>query len=406
MRFGATRHQRSTREQGPAGAPCHPGPRRRRPRPRVAAVGLAAVLGLVASAVTAIAPAGLGGPSPAAADQANDYEASVLADNPVSFWPLSDTDGGAHDVQQRNNGYLYGGVTTGVSGPFAGSTAMRFDGQPCTGVDVARDPWALTGSKVSIEAWVRQDAPRAGIVYRWRYYGFDLFVDGDGVPSFGGWLNGWSGFGVAATGFNVADGRWHHIVGTKDDTTVTMYVDGVAAATASSEPGLYFGGNNGVAIGRDAWACDGVVPSFAGDVANAAFYNQSLSAARVAAHYAGNPAPEANRRIVFVHGINGDYRRFNDPDPAQNTGGFRDLLSGVAQEFGRKNITVLAYYQDVGNVGDNGCDNPEPNTDTYPLFTPSDSVDRTMCDSKGALAYTATKMEDLLSGISAPTAIL
>ena len=63
-----------------------------------------------------------------------------------------------------------------------------------------------------------------------------------------------------------------------------VYVDGTLRGSGANDGDLgYFGSE--AAIGRDGHACDGVVPSFAGQIADVAVYPAALSAERVAAHY-------------------------------------------------------------------------------------------------------------------------
>jgi hypothetical protein len=82
---------------------------------------------------------------------------------------------------------------------------------------------------------------------------------------------------------SIADGRWHYIAASYGATGYKVYIDGRLSASAPNDgPLSYF--QNEVAVGRDGHACDGVVPSFRGDIANVAVYPRALSVARLASH--------------------------------------------------------------------------------------------------------------------------
>ncbi len=123
-----------------------------------------------------------------------------------------------------------------------------------------------------------------GIIFRWRHFGYGLDPTG-----FSLYPNGSSvGTGISTT--PLGDGAWHYVVATYDGSNIDFYVDGALAASTSASGSPYYEGPQ-VAIGRDADACDGVVPSFEGNIAQVAVYNYALSAAQVAAHYAAATVP-------------------------------------------------------------------------------------------------------------------
>ena len=59
----------------------------------------------------------------------NPYDVLVLADSPVSYWPLDEASGTtANDLADSNNGTYTSGFTLGGAGPssnFGGSTAFN-----------------------------------------------------------------------------------------------------------------------------------------------------------------------------------------------------------------------------------------------------------------------------------------
>lgn len=91
---------------------------------------------------------------------------------------------------------------------------------------------------------------------------------------------------VSATVDTPADwaGQWHHIAGTFDGKTMTLYLDGEAVATAENDKGISFGGN-AVGIGADVAydAQNPNVPSvFRGLIDNVRICTRAMSAEELA----------------------------------------------------------------------------------------------------------------------------
>lgn len=214
-----------------------------------------------------------------------DYRSHIVADNPISYWPLDETSGTlASDVQGRNPGSVEGGVTPGASEGVSGK-AMRFDGAPDSGIGLDSNPDSLAPNEaLTVEAWVKSDGDDKGVVFRWRWHGYALVLNGDQTISFDGYDGTQSWYGTTTT-TPITPDEWHHIVGTKDANSVNVYVDGTLSATASTNPGIYYQRGGGVAIGRDGDAGDGVVPSFEGLLDEVAVYAHALPADRIQAHY-------------------------------------------------------------------------------------------------------------------------
>lgn len=235
-------------------------------------------------AVLVLALVGLSaGPLLAPADAASNYEATIMADHPTSYWPLTDPAGSvtAQDLQGITQGTVEGGVTpAAVPGPIAGTTAFSFDGQSCSGVNLNPAATGLATPAMSVEAWVQSTNASDGIVFRWRSHGYGLYPTGFSL------YPGGNGASASISTTPVGDGAWHYIVGTYDGSNIDFYVDGVLAASTPASGSPQYDSPGYVAIGRDANACDGVVPSFEGNIAQVAAYDYALSAAQVAAHYA------------------------------------------------------------------------------------------------------------------------
>lgn len=110
-----------------------------------------------------------------AANPGTAYGSEVLADNPISYWALNETSpGGACDAQGRNHGRIYSGITPGQSNAVAG-TAMSFNGSngyvKLDGATSLQPTAAL-----SVEGWIKTTSTDFQTVMRWRWYGYDLYL--------------------------------------------------------------------------------------------------------------------------------------------------------------------------------------------------------------------------------------
>jgi endoglucanase len=248
--------------------------------------------GWPSSSRTAISAASVGrlldsvstGAAAVSAASGSSYSAAVLADNPISYWPLTDPAGSptARDLQGVVTGTLVGGVVAAaVPGPVSGTPAMSFDGGNCSGISLDSGASALApASQVTVEAWERTTQASPGMLFRWRTSGYQL----DDYSQFGMRMGIVGGDAQIPDEYN--DGRWHYIVGTYDGQHVNLYVDGILVHSTPATGSIQYGAGGGVAIGRDGDACDGVQPSFHGDLAQVAVYGHALTPAEVAAHYA------------------------------------------------------------------------------------------------------------------------
>jgi len=228
------------------------------------------------------------------------YAAAVMAENPLAYWPLNETNGPvAWDWAGGYDGTYVGGVTLaqpGVSlaGFVSPSYAAMFDG--ISGyVDIPQDPFNLTNA-VTVMAWVKVPAiPHfSGIIGRgnssWR-----LTVSGSGNP---GGCDGDNGDATSST--SIVGSSWHMVAYTYTGVPSianngSLYVDGVLVA-ADTVPAL-------VGSAYDVWIGGspdyGTARLFPGSIAHAAFFAQALSVAQVLALYqAGSTAPPVTLTIA------------------------------------------------------------------------------------------------------------
>jgi RHS repeat-associated protein len=232
-----------------------------------------------------------GSPAPTLAYQwqdctATDYRSAVLADAPVGYWRLGDAIPStvAYDETAAHwNGTYTNGPTLGAPGLLTDdpSSAVTFDGTN----DIVTTSLTNTSAQTvqySLEAWIKRSGTSTAI---------QIIVGANGnislrIPasSTGASVTFWNGTATlaATSSASVTDGVRHHLVGTWDGTTLRIYVDGILSgssvpggAPATSSTGMSIGnypGQTGYAFG--------------GTIDEAAFYRTTLSATRIAAHWA------------------------------------------------------------------------------------------------------------------------
>jgi len=219
---------------------------------------------------------------------AGTYEAAVLASGPIAYWRLNEQSGDiAFDYQGANDG-VYTNVTLGQPGysQFDPDTSAGFDPSEPSGVIVTNSaPFNLTGSTPSFSFEIWANFNNLSGVER-------LFSNG--LPGGYGLAFGVNSAGdLRFTTFGVQDfdqalatplqlNRWYHIAGVSEGGSFCFYVNGqpvgtiafAGAALPSSAP-FQLGYN---AVGTTSEAVSG-------DLAEAAFYNQALTAEQVLGHF-------------------------------------------------------------------------------------------------------------------------
>ena len=158
------------------------------------------------------------------------YNASPLTTGLIGYWPLDDGFGTtAIDASPvATDGSLVNGPvwTTG-----AVNGALDFDGVD-DAISFPSQPLLTTVQDVTIAAWIRHSPTN-----QWRSIvdardstadGYDLYLNPTGRPFLR--YNNDTLVGPDV----VADGNWHHIVGTVDANGLRLYVDGLLVASGSS----------------------------------------------------------------------------------------------------------------------------------------------------------------------------
>ena len=216
---------------------------------------------------------------------AGTYPSSVTADSPVGYWRLGDS-GTAVAAVVGPAGTAVGGVTSTAGALVNDSDLARtFDGS--TGYLSVPSSAALnpTGD-LSVEAWARADTVHSGVVLqKGGASGYSVWQYRLSMSSGGQWRGtlfvGASAYAVTAPG-TAALNKWTHLVLTRSGSTMSLYVDGRLAATATGA-GTLNTTTSILGIGRSGASA---TSWFDGSIDEVAVYGKALAASRVAAHYA------------------------------------------------------------------------------------------------------------------------
>lgn len=234
------------------------------------------------------------------------YALAVLADSPIGYWRLDETNGAvAHDYVGANNGG-YTNVSLGQAGNNLVDThkAARFGPSQNSYVGgVPIDFVNPTSAVFSVEAWVNggPQTQDSGLITKGTGAGGEQFnLDcGAANHAFRFFVRDGSGNAHLANGTVVPNSQWHHLVGVCDQRNgrVILYVDGVSNASASIVAGSgLLGSSNAVTFGSRQQAAGAYNFQFNGSMEEVAIYNYALNAARVQAHYRA----ATNRAPVFL----------------------------------------------------------------------------------------------------------
>src|SRR5581483_11914024 len=254
------------------------------------------------------------------------YTNSVLADNPVLYYRLNDSQTQANagypsgtfpvstnygSLGAAANGVYQPGTKPGVAGPSytgfgANSKAVAFNGW-FGGVDVGGGnlPAALNPTNtapLTVVSWFQTgpaDAPgrfqeilgHSDSSYRLalgQVAGENHFNPGPGPE-----LQFTTAADVATNNFAFNDGKWHMAAGVSDGTNEYLYLDGLLAKSNSVSTGIKITGNtNDLLIGGDTQyttaspSAPNTIRNFDGQVAQVAFWTNALSASQIQGLYA------------------------------------------------------------------------------------------------------------------------
>jgi hypothetical protein len=240
----------------------------------------------------------------------NPYPQAVIADNPVSYWRLGETNEpsngtAAFDYLGGRNG-MYSNVLVGVSGyrpAYDANTAVLFGtNRPNSyvasipGIDFARP--SPNNAAFSIECWVlgaiNQQTNDAGVVTKGTGAGGEQFNLDCGGPNkaFRFFVRNAAGAGNGNANGTVGPefGIWHHVVGVCDQAAgkLYLYVDGKTngtGGTLTANSGILTTAAPMTIASRQSGAATVFDLNLVGSVDEVAVYNYALSAAQVQNHY-------------------------------------------------------------------------------------------------------------------------
>jgi hypothetical protein len=241
------------------------------------------------------------------------YAQAVLADHPLGYWRLDETNGlVAHDYVGGNHG-VYTNALLGQPGPkfIDAHPAVVFGALATSNSYVGGIPidFSTTGNaEFSVEAWVAAgpQTSDAGIITKGYSGGGEQFTLDTGSDSgnpghaFRFFVRNQSGTPYRASSSIAPDGKWHHLVGVCDQSNgvVKLYIDGVTNATGAipSGSGLLSSASAVTFGAKQLSASSSYNLQFAGTNEEFALYNYALSAAQVRNHFAA----ASNLPPVFV----------------------------------------------------------------------------------------------------------
>jgi hypothetical protein len=206
------------------------------------------------------------------------------------------------------------GTATRITyGPGEVGQAFQTDGTGA--VDVPDSP-SLDTPQVTVEAWVKSATAGPTAEFNDRYivakgpvsYGLSTYADG-GLVFF--ISNGGGSPAVTSpdAGTGIWDGKWHHVAGTYDGTTVRLYVDGqqVGNGTAGGLPIDYnLDGPQDLRIGNPPGASTTGPFGFDGSIDELSVYSRALSPAEIQAIFAAGPAGKTGQPTPSVGGVEVD----------------------------------------------------------------------------------------------------
>jgi hypothetical protein len=249
----------------------------------------------------------------------NPYGLAVLADHPLGYWRLDETNGPvAHDYFSANSGF-YTNALLGQAGytNLDPHTAVKFGSFSNVNSYVGGVPigFATAGNATfSIECWANSGAQTSdcGIITKGTGGSEQFNLDcGSTGHAFRFYVRDAAGGAHLANGTATPNNTWRHLVGVCDQANgkVILYVDGIsnASGTITAGSGL-LSSANATTFGSRQSSTNAYDLQYVGSLEEVAIYTNALSAARVLAHYQAAtlattpPPPVINSATVLSNG--------------------------------------------------------------------------------------------------------
>lgn len=332
----------------------------------------------------------------------------------VSWWTGDAT---ADDIVGDNHGTLLGNTTFGAG---VVGDAFYFDGSKNTGVMIGDEPEFEQVGALTLEAWVCTTDPTAGHAILMKAYSFDF----GNKPS---WLlrkywdanDGTIGFNVGTdrkdmraeeelrSTTSIADGQFHHVVGTYDGAQLRLYVDaqledtrGLTGTVRNGADllviGNYGGRSNGSQGPQDTY-------SFMGAIDEARFYDRALTDTEIADIFTSVPPVFCDNRNTAPVADAGDDSTVECAGPGGTAVTLNGLLSSDAD-----GDTLTFTWQGPFPEGGGTVTGPMP---TVTLARGSHTLTLTVMDTYGEMSTdtVTVTVEDtqapVLSGVPADVTV-
>ena len=173
-------------------------------------------------------------------DATDDYRASVLAKNPVSYWRLGESSGTLMKSETNVNDAQYAGTAQlGAPGAQPGNTAIIEAVGKASAASTSLGGFAhgntASTSDFSVEAWMKGDKQGQSTAFAWgddanAYGAVGRLASGQPVVFLSS-ETGEAEWSIAYTPTSINDGKWHHVVYTYDGSGSTggmdIWIDGV-----------------------------------------------------------------------------------------------------------------------------------------------------------------------------------
>lgn len=235
------------------------------------------------------------------ASAADAYSTAVLADSPIYYWRLGESDGaatatdatGTLNLAYRTTNTIYeveGAL--GSCGDFAAGAPGNTTQSGASVVLDASDPFPTTA--FSIEYWVKGTSGASQSIFSYAASGNNNELLLFGYQSLNVYLRTNVGTGISSN-----DGDWHHMVVTwqSSDGALIVYKDGVSVYTGTFKQGQIISNEGGIYLMQEqdnvGGGLDGA-QSLNGSLDEVAIYNTVLTGPQVAAHYSAATTCGAN----------------------------------------------------------------------------------------------------------------